>query len=88
MGLLISEVYINATKNVRFGESPVFESFTDDAGKLFKALQKEYGRCTSKVYVDTKEGTKTIGWVFQGRQRYEDSKEIYLREVWVTRHER
>lgn len=99
--LYISETFINQTEGYRFGESGVYETYfeDDEIGKLFRSLQQEYGRCTSKVYIDTDEGTKQIGWVFEKRMEYEDSRpryddygrrqkpDTYIREVWVTVHE-
>jgi hypothetical protein len=85
--LFIQETYINRTENYRFGESDVYESGYADKGRLFKRLQSEYGRCESRVYIDTDTGTKPIGWVFVGKSKYDDSDDTYLREVWVTLHE-
>lgn len=84
----VSEVYINATEGYTFGDSDVYESFTNDTGKLYRSCQREYGRCVSKAYIDPADGGKprAIGWVFVGRQQYEDTGETYLREVWVTLH--
>ena len=66
------------------GESGWYEPFTDDLGRLFKSLRREYGRCVSRVYQDTPDGTADpIGWVFQKRAKYTDSPETYLQEVWV-----
>jgi hypothetical protein len=77
--------YIDADQGAIFGEDPEpQETWTDNIGKLFRDCMQEYGRCTSKVYIDTKHGTDAIGWVFLGRQQYDDSKDTYLREVWVT----
>lgn len=88
--IFMSETFINKDKNARFGESGIYESFTDDKGKLFKSLQREYGRCVSRVYVDRADGPpKAIGWVFEKRMQYEDARtngadSYYVREVWVT----
>ena len=82
--LWIKEHYHNSTKGYRFGESEEYETAFDSVRKLFLSLQSEYGRCTSRVYIDTKTGTKVVGWVFETRMQYEDSKEHYTREVWVT----
>lgn len=93
--LWIQETYLNATENHLIGESEVFETHTDDRGDLFRSLQREYGRCTGRVYVDRADGPpKAVGWVFVGRDHYADgpglygkARETYLREVWVTVHE-
>jgi len=68
--MLIQETFTNETDGYNFGESEPYEPYTDDIGKLFKSFQREYGRCTSKMYVDTPEGTKAIGWVFTKRMQY------------------
>lgn len=88
MNLYQQETYLNATEGHIFGESPVYETFTDDKGDLYRANQREYGRCTGRVFIDTPKGAKAVGWVFVSHQRYEDTNELYLREVWVTLHER
>lgn len=88
--MLIQESYINATKGYRFGDSDQYESFTDDIKTLFQSLQREYGRCVSRVYVDREGQTQPIavGWVFQKRMQYEDARNnhqesYYVREVWI-----
>lgn len=82
--LYARETYINATKGHGISDGPWYETYTDARGELYRAMRKEYGRCVSKVYVD-RPGAEplAVGWVFQGRQRYEDTNEPYLREVWV-----
>jgi hypothetical protein len=86
--MLIQETFVNVTREAQIGESGLYEPFTDDLGKLYRVLVKEHGRCTGRVYIDTKEGTKAIGWVFIKRRKYDDSNETYLAETWVTLHER
>lgn len=86
--MLISETFVNSDKGIQFSSSDPYEPFTQDVGKLFKALQRSHGRCTSSVYVDGKDGkTKRIGWVFQKRDRYGDTREYYLKETWITLYE-
>ncbi len=54
-------------------------------GEIYRASQKEHGRCTGKVYIDTQSrGTISVGWVFVKRQQYDDSQETFLMETWVT----
>lgn len=74
--LCVQETFIN----------DVYETYTDSKAKLFLNMQKKYGRCVSKVYIDTNSGRKQVGWVFEKKMRYEDSKDEYVREVWVTIH--
>lgn len=87
--LYAQETYINRTLDRMIGESDVTETFTDNPGELYRCLMAEYGRCTGKVYVDSADGPRAIGWVFVKRMVYEDSRngETYLREVWVTLHD-
>lgn len=88
MGIFCQETYLNRTENHGIGESDVYETFAETPGELYRAMVAEYGRCIGRVYVDSADGPKAIGWVFVKRMRYEDSPETYLREVWVTLHER
>lgn len=83
--MLISEVFINETKGYRFGNTEPYEPFTDDIGKLFRSLQREYGRCMGRMYVEP--NNEPIGWVFSKKMQYEDSHEEYVREVWVKLHD-
>lgn len=85
--LLIQETFVNATEGYRFGEGEPYEPYTEDTGKLFRAMQKEYGRCTGHIYIDGPEGTKKVGWVFIKTMQYEDCTKTYEREVWVTLHD-
>lgn len=107
MGLFIHEEYINQSKGHGIGSSgdDPYESFTADPGELYRFLRKEYGRCTGAVYVDPAGGgpPRRIGWVFLGRDTYQDAPRYdrerhgsrrawreqwtYLREVWATVHE-
>ena len=68
------------------GDSGFYEPYTDNIGDLFLSMQREYGRCTSKVYIDTDDGVKAIGWTFQKKQKYTDCNKYYLQETWVTLH--
>lgn len=86
MTIHIQESYVNATKHHGIGDTDVYDTGQTDRGELFRSLMKEYGRCISKVHVDTEEHVLTIGWVFQKRVKYEDCNETYLQEVWVTLH--
>lgn len=92
MPLMITVAYVNATEGHHYGEEPPHEPFTEDIGRLFRFALKEWGRCVSKVYVDTVDGkARPCGWVFQKRRRYEDARQgwpkdkaEYLAETWVT----
>lgn len=85
MTLQVKEDFINETKGYIFGEGNWYEPYTENRGRLFRDMQREYGRCVSRIYVDTIDGPpKTTGWVFQSRQEYEDSHDTYIREVWVN----
>lgn len=79
---------LDMSKGYHLGEPVSYEPFTEDRGHLFKEFQKEYGRCVSKVYQDTPDGTPDpIGWVFQKVRPYEDARtkeDKYIHEVWVT----
>ena len=87
--LLISETFVNRDTNTRYSETPPYEAWTDNLGKLYQALRKEHGRCTGHIYIDQAGDVKTVGWVFLKRVPYEGrvrdgDPTTYLREVWVT----
>lgn len=87
MGLWIQETFVNETEGYQFGESEVYETCADSRGEPFRDLQQEYGRCVSKMFIDTADGVKTVGWVFQKVMGYEnDPTKKYVRTVWVSLH--
>ena len=68
------------------GDTGWYETWytTDDKpGKIFRHLQKQHGRCISKMYRETSMGDLHVGWVFQKRREYSDSFDTYLHETWV-----
>ena len=84
----VKETFINETKGYQYGDSGWYEPHTEHIGRLFRSLQREYGRCTGKVHIDTQSGTKPVGWVFEKRMQYEDARsnrpqDYYIRQVWV-----
>jgi hypothetical protein len=52
----IRETWIDATREAGIGESGWYEPYTDDRGELFRAMQREYGGCVSKVYREVPQG--------------------------------
>ena len=83
--LFVKESYINRTRDACYGETDVYETAYANLGDLYRALAKEYGRCTCTVHIDRKDAAPlTVGWVFVQRVKYDDSDKTYLRETWVT----
>jgi len=83
----IKETCIDKNLDCTYGDSEVYETFTDSVGELFKHLQQEFGRCISSMYIDKKDGTaKKIGWVFQKKNHYTNSDEKYMQETWIELH--
>jgi hypothetical protein len=92
MALYTRYTFVNRTENHIIGEEPSFEeAFTDNRGRLFRSCQKEFGRCTSKMYRDVTGGPPAVvGWVFEGKDTYQGCprSSTYTREVWVEVLER
>lgn len=86
--LLISEDFVDKKKEMRLGSTEVYETVYSSVKELYLALRKQYGKCVSSIYVDSpgKAKSRRIGWVFEKKEKYIDSKEEYLRETWVTVH--
>ena len=90
--LKIRETWVNASEGYNCGDSDWYEPFTEDRGELFRACQREHGRCISNVYVDVPVAfyppkTKKVGWVFQKRAKYTDCENTYLQETWIELRE-
>jgi hypothetical protein len=83
--IYIQETWIDQKNKSIIGETDIYETFTDSKGKLFKALQNEYGRCISKIFVDESDGKqKQVGWVFEKKQKYDDINEFFILETWIV----
>ena len=83
----IKETYIDRNFDCTYGDSEVYETYTDSIGELFKDLQIQFGRCVSSMYMDKKDGTtKKIGWGFEKKNHYTNSDETYMQETWIELH--
>ncbi len=90
------EDWIDRDQDARIGNSEIQE-FSGTTKELYRAMQKEYGRCAGYVYIDRKdEPAAKVGWVFLQRVPYDEresyghhltKKNTYLRETWVTCYE-
>ena len=83
---VLESTYLNATRGNLIGEEslPLEDSVIDTVTDIYHFGLGQFGRCTGKVYVDAPSGAKHVGYVFQGLDKYEDSDETYLREVWIS----
>ena len=86
--IFIQETCVDRTQNLRTYDSDIYEAFTTDKVQLFRSLQREHGRCTGYIYIDTKTGRQKIGWVFEKRVKYDDCNEYYIQETWITLYQR
>jgi hypothetical protein len=84
MDVTVSITEVDETRRLRYGEYN--ETLDVESNKeLFRKLAREFGRCVSKVYVDQFSGEAIpVGWVFQKKERYTDTKEPFLKETRVT----
>lgn len=80
---------INRDRGYRFFDGEWEDAEVDDPDddrSIFRGLQRAWGRCISRMYRDSIDGTKAIGWVFEKRMVYEDARskdDTYIREAWV-----
>lgn len=75
---------VDEDRGYRFGDDTPYETMYEETGDLFKALMKEYGRCTSKMFVDKLDGSaKQVGWCFEKKAKYEDTNELFTQAAWV-----
>jgi len=73
---------VNEDKGYQFYED-VEDVDETNPKKVFRLLQREYGRCSSKLYRDHP-GRPAVahGWVFRKRVRYTDCDEYFVQEAW------
>ena len=79
-----AELLIEKDRGLVFSEIAPYETYTDNLGELFRANQKEYGRCVSKQYMERRDGSSfQSGWIFEKRSEYTDCDKTYLQETWI-----
>ena len=77
-------VYVNASEGHQYC-SEIIECQGETTGEAFREFRKEYGRCISGVFIDRKDGSSVrVGWSFKKIANYENSKDKYLMETWIT----
>jgi hypothetical protein len=83
--LWVAESFQDLDKGHIFGETAPYETYCagNQRGRLFRDMQREYGRCASTVYAETAGKTVPVGWYFESKQPYTDTGKPYLRGVWV-----
>lgn len=79
----VRETFVSQKNNMILGENPWYESYCETRAEQFRACQREYGRCISKMYRDDEFASLPVGWVFEKKEQYDDCDEYYIREVWV-----
>jgi hypothetical protein len=91
----LSTTYMDATRGFCLGDEklPIPDMICTievdgwyhvDLSALFKSLRGDFGYRCRKMYIDLPDGhTARIGWIFQKKYQYDDSAEIYEREVCV-----
>lgn len=86
--------WINATEHYQRG-SEVYRlnelGLATDASPadVYRHFLEYEGRCIGKVWIDHDRQPEPVhvGWIFQKRERYEDTGEPFLAETWVTLRE-
>lgn len=54
-------------KSIGLGEGEPYQTMYDKLGELYRAAQKEHGRCIGYVMVDEGGKSHPVGWVFRRR---------------------
>lgn len=83
--LRVRVTHINASEGHIFSEYTEALDGDMTRGQFYRDGVTNYGRCISKVYVDGPDGPPIhVGYVFEKRERYEDTGEPYKRETWLV----
>jgi hypothetical protein len=85
----VKETYIEVDalgRRLIYGDSGWYEGFTSSLKELFRACQKEFGKCVSKVYLEVPMGdgtydTRQCGWVFEKRADEKTDQRVF--ETWI-----
>ncbi len=83
----IKTTWYNKIENCIIGEESIDidDTIIDNMSDLYKSGLREFGRCTSKIYIDLPDGTvKHTGYTFEKRAKYDDCNKYYLQETWLT----
>jgi hypothetical protein len=81
------EAHLNKTENYLLGEPykmPLKDTVIKNLQDLYRFGLKEYGRCSSKIYIDVNGKAIHIGYCFIQKRFYEDTKEPYIAETWLS----
>ena len=83
--LSIQIAKINKTEGtaISVGNVPVETEYKDKEA-LLTACEREFGKCTGKLYAYSKGKRVTVGWTFERKQKYSDTRKPYTQETWVT----
>lgn len=83
--LWIQKAVVNKTEGVLIsaGDTPVETAYTDK-NELFTACEREFGKCTGKLYAYSKGKRVTVGWTFEKKQKDGNVRKPYTQETWVS----
>jgi hypothetical protein len=89
--LWIQESMTNEDEGYRIHDTDVYETHHNNIKDLFKSLQKEYGRCMGKIFVDRYDGllgdtAVQVGWIFEKKVKYDDTDAYFTQATWVAVH--
>ena len=83
----VKETHVNRSENyVIFDDKiDIEDSEIETLNDLYKYGLEHYGKCTGKVYIDiSDQKAMHIGYIFLKKDKYEDTKESFLRETWLS----
>ena len=81
------EQHLNKTENCfecEPIETPLEDTIINNLPELYHYGIKEYGKCISKIYINYKNSSYHIGYVFLQRVKYIDCNDTYLHETWIS----
>lgn len=86
--VLVEKLGQDDERRAGLGEGEPYQTGYEKVGDLYRAAQKEHGRCVSYVMVDVIKGTPRsirVGWVFRKRAKTNTPlpRPAYI-ETWVT----
>jgi hypothetical protein len=78
---------VNETRGYRTytSDRPEVQDPDVTTGDIYRSCLREYGRPTSKIYIDRPDASSVaVGWTFAKRVQYDDCPETFLQTTWIT----
>lgn len=86
--LWMSVTQVNKNENCIINEIEPYETMYSRKEDLYEACKLWFGKPVGEVYVEINGKEKSVGWVFEKSEKYEDTQKPYICENWITTYKK